>query len=88
MKSYPAINKFMYHPLTYDIKRFKDSDLQTRLNEATRRYYAASSLGYTEACEQLILLIEELKAEQMDRLIQHQVKQKTLLPLDKLIRRD
>ena len=55
----------MFHPLAGDLSEFKDSEIEEKLVELNKKYYAAARLGSRDLLTQLSSLItmyrEELK---------------------------
>jgi hypothetical protein len=53
----------MLHPLQSDLSELKDSEIEDKVNELTRKYYSASRLGKPELLTQLSTFITIYKEE-------------------------
>ena len=50
----------MYHPLVADLSNMKETEIEQKITELTKRYYAASS---AELQRQVIILLDTYKQE-------------------------
>ena len=75
----------MYHPLNQDPKNLKDLDIEAKLTEANKKYNIAAKMGNTAACQQIQLIIEELRMELSERRAKQAEKTVNNVQLDKLI---
>lgn len=57
----------MYHPVFVDPASLKDSEIESRIFELSKKYNIVMSLGKPDIAEQISLIIEQLKQEQADR---------------------
>lgn len=53
----------MFHPFQEDISDLKDQELDTKLQELTKKYFIAQRLGQTALLTQLIIFINIYKGE-------------------------
>jgi DNA-binding PadR family transcriptional regulator len=67
----------MFHPLEGDLSRLKDSEVESKLQELTRKYYQASRLGSQELLTQLSTFVtiyrDELRMRQAKALSNNNV---------------
>jgi hypothetical protein len=57
----------MFHPFEGDLSQLKDSEVEEKLNELTRKYFAAARLGKPELLTQLETFVTIYKAEMSKR---------------------
>lgn len=57
----------MFHPLESDLRELKDSDLEEKVQDLTRKYYSACRLGYTDLLTQLSTFLTIYKEEMSRR---------------------
>jgi hypothetical protein len=60
----------MFHPLLPNIAEIKDLDLENKITELGRKYTFAARSGNGSLCSQILLVLEEYKAEQQRRLME------------------
>jgi hypothetical protein len=53
----------MFHPLSGDLTQFKDQDIENKLLELNKKYYAAARLGSQDLLTQLSTFITIYKEE-------------------------
>lgn len=53
----------MYHPLVADPRKFKDQELEDKIQELSRKYHAAARMGQGGLCGQILTALEMFKAE-------------------------
>lgn len=58
----------MFHPLLPSLTEVKDQDLEVKISELSRKYSIAARMGDGGLCSQIILALEEYKAEQQRRM--------------------
>jgi hypothetical protein len=58
----------MFHPLLPNVSELKDLDLENKINELGRKYSFAARSGNSGLCSQILLVLEDYKAEQQRRL--------------------
>jgi ribosomal protein L29 len=58
----------MLHPLTQDLSQLKDTEIEEKVNELTKKYFQASRLGNAELLTQLSTFITIYKEEMGQRL--------------------
>lgn len=58
----------MFHPLLQNVSELKDLDIENKINELTRKYSVAARSGNGGLCSQILLVLEDFKAEQRRRL--------------------
>lgn len=78
----------MFHPLLADISTLRDTDIQQRITDATRKYNIATKLGSMDACSQLAIIIEELQIELRERYSKKASAVVNNTQLDKLVKID
>jgi hypothetical protein len=57
----------MYHPVFVDPATLKDSEIELRIFELSKKYNIVMSLGKVDVGEQISLIVEQLKQEQSER---------------------
>jgi hypothetical protein len=57
----------MFHPLESDLRELKDSDLEEKVQDLTKKYYSACRLGYTDLLTQLSTFLTIYKEEMSRR---------------------
>jgi hypothetical protein len=57
----------MFHPLQTDLSEIKDQDLESKVEEITKKYYAAYKLGNPEILTQLSTFLIIYKEELNNR---------------------
>lgn len=57
----------MFHPLQPDLKELKDQELESKVEEITKKYYAACRLGNTQLLTQLSTFLTIYKDELSER---------------------
>jgi hypothetical protein len=57
----------MYHPLLTDIRKLKDSDLEEKVLDLSKKYSIAMRLGQGSAAQQIIMILDTYKSELSDR---------------------
>jgi hypothetical protein len=51
------------HPLASDLSNLKDSEVEAKLNELTKKYFQAQRLGNAELLTQLLIFVNMYKEE-------------------------
>jgi len=74
----------MFHPLDSDLREIKDSELEEKIQELTKKYYSACRLGYTDLLTQLSTFLTIYK-EEMSRRNREKFKDNDGGDLDQLI---
>ena len=59
----------MFHPLEEDLSLLKDSEVELKLQELTRKYFLASRMGKNEMLTQLSTFVTIYKEELSKRLV-------------------
>jgi hypothetical protein len=57
----------MFHPLEGDLSKLKDSEVESKLQELTRKYYQASRFGSQELLTQLSTFVTIYRDEMRKR---------------------
>lgn len=57
----------MYNPLLPDISKVKDNELETKINELSKKYFIAAKMGHGAICEQINHAIDLYKQELQKR---------------------
>ena len=57
----------MFHPLVSDLSEFKDQEIENRLLELNKKYYAAARLGSQDLLTQLSTIITIYREELVKR---------------------
>lgn len=57
----------MYHPVFLDPTSLRDSDIESKILELSRKYNMVMSMGKDDLGEQIVLIIDQLKQEQDTR---------------------
>lgn len=57
----------MFHPLQPDLKELKDQELESKVEEITKKYYAACRLGNAQLLTQLSTFLTIYKDELSER---------------------
>jgi hypothetical protein len=73
----------MFHPLEEDLSKLKDNEVEEKLQELSRKYFAAQRLGKPELLTQLSTFVTIYKQELSKRLLKAQTTYDT--DLDQLI---
>lgn len=60
----------MFHPLESDLRSLKDTELDEKIQDLTKKFYAAQRLGYTDLLTQLSTFITIYKQESSRRSIE------------------
>lgn len=76
----------MIHPFEGDLSSLKDSEIESKLNELNKKYYAAARLGNPSLLTQLQTFIIIYKEELQKRYLATKVQQEN--DLDQLINVD
>jgi hypothetical protein len=58
----------MFHPLLGNLTEIKDQDLEVRIAELSRKYSIAARMGDGGLCSQILMALDQFKAEQQIRL--------------------
>ena len=53
----------MFHPLSQDLSNLKDSEVEAKLNELTKKYFQAQRLGNAGLLAQLLTFVNMYKEE-------------------------
>ena len=59
----------MFHPLGEDLSLLKDSEVESKLQELTRKYFLAARMGQNEMLTQLSTFVTIYKEELSKRLL-------------------
>ena len=59
----------MFHPLEEDLSKLKDSEVEEKLQELTRKYFSAARMGKPEMLTQLNTFVIIYKEELSKRLL-------------------
>ena len=59
----------MFHPLEEDLSLLKDSEVESKLQELTRKYFLAARMGQNEMLTQLSTFVTIYKEELSKRLL-------------------
>lgn len=78
----------MFHPLSPDSTNLRDTDIQQKITDATRKYNISSRLGNFDLCNQLSMIIEELQMELRERYTKKSSTTVNNTSLDKLVKID
>lgn len=57
----------MFHPLLPDMSTFKDTDIDNKIAELSRKYSIAARSGDGGLCSQILMALDGFKAEQQRR---------------------
>jgi hypothetical protein len=61
----------MFHPLESDLRELKDTEVEEKVQELTKKYYAAARMGYSDLLTQLstflIIYKEEMSRRNRER---------------------
>ena len=57
----------MIHPMAPDLSELKDSEVEAKLNELTKKYFQAARLGNQELLTQLSTFVNMYREEMSDR---------------------
>ena len=60
----------MFHPLLGNMSELKDLDLENKINELGKKYSVAARSGSSSLCSQILLVLEDYKAEYQRRLLE------------------
>lgn len=77
----------MFHPLETDLRELKDSDVEEKLQELTKKYHLAARMGYRDVLTQLLTFIT-IYREEMSRRNRERFKSDDSGDLDQLINVD
>jgi len=58
----------MFHPLLGNLTEIKEQDLEVKIAELSRKYSIAARMGDGGLCSQILMALEQYKAEQQMRL--------------------
>jgi hypothetical protein len=78
----------MYHPLFIDPSKLKDADIEAKISDLSRKYNLSAKMGNFELCDQMVLIIEELRLEMRDRQAKRASQRVNNTTLDKLVKID
>jgi hypothetical protein len=70
----------MFHPLAENPRNLKDSDLENKIIDLSRKYHIAAQMGQGAACHQIVVALDMYKEEQSRR--QQESMQKTIKKQD------
>lgn len=59
----------MFHPLLENIEKLKDNELESKINELTKKWNQAARMGNGSVCSQIETIFHSLKEEQKKRQI-------------------
>jgi len=74
----------MFHPLESDLRELKDTELEEKIQELTKKYYAAARMGHADLLTQLSTFLIIYK-EEMSRRNRERFKNDDNGDLDQLI---
>jgi hypothetical protein len=74
----------MFHPLESNLQELKDTELEEKIQELTKKYYAAARMGYADLLTQLSTFLIIYK-EEMSRRNREKFKNDDNGDLDQLI---
>lgn len=57
----------MFNPLLGNLSKIKDSDLESKIQDLTKKYHIAARMGQGSICGQIIGLLESYKEELQSR---------------------
>lgn len=57
----------MFHPLLESPANLKDSELENKILDLTKKWHIAARFGNGAVCDQLVVILETLKSEQFQR---------------------
>ena len=57
----------MYHPLLGDVKKLKDTDLEDKILDLSKKYGIAMRLGQGSAGQQIVIILDAYKTELSER---------------------
>lgn len=57
----------MYHPLLADPSTFKDSELENKIIDLSKKYHTAARFGQGVMCDQIVVILDSLRQEQLKR---------------------
>lgn len=77
----------MFHPFEGDLTELKDSEVEDKINELTRKYFQASRLGNAQLLTQISTFITIYK-EELSRRLRSKSQQDLDRDLDQLINVD
>jgi hypothetical protein len=77
----------MFHPLESDLRELKDSDVEEKLQELTKKYHLAARMGYRDVLTQLSTFLT-IYREEMSRRNRERFKGNDSGDLDQLINVD
>lgn len=57
----------MFHPLFENPANLKDAELENKILDLTKKYHIAARMGHGNVCDQIVVLLDSLKTEQLRR---------------------
>jgi hypothetical protein len=57
----------MFNPLLSDLSKLKDQEIDNKITELMKKYTIAAKAGQRYACNQILLILDSYKTEQLDR---------------------
>jgi len=63
----------MFHPLLTDLESLKDSEIESKISELSKKYSISARNGNGALCDQIIVVLESYKSE-MQRRFREKVK--------------
>lgn len=57
----------MYHPLLADPSTLKDSELENKIIDLSKKYHTAARFGQGIMCDQIVVILDSLRQEQLKR---------------------
>jgi hypothetical protein len=57
----------MFHPLLEDLTQLKDQDLENKTADLSKKYHIALKAGQGAAANQIIMILDSIKAEKQRR---------------------
>lgn len=57
----------MFNPLLPDLKKLKDQEIEDKITELMKKYTIAAKSGQGMLCNQILVILESYKSEQIKR---------------------
>ena len=57
----------MFHPLLENVALIKDSDLENKILDLSKKYHMAQRMGQGGVCDQILYILNALREEQSTR---------------------
>ena len=59
----------MFNPLLPDLSKIKNEDIELKINELMRKYFMAARAGQGIVCQQIQVILDAYKQEQLKRFL-------------------